>query len=354
MADATTELTAESDQQIAPDNSKPMTERQGADSIAALLDADPTILDPGEDDKKTKESAPKPDEEEDPLGDDEDVETKDEDADQDGSPDTKATAGKYVSPQAKYKLADGSEITVGELARNNLFQRDYSVKTEEVSRERAAITKEKTEVAQLSKTLTEERQYLIWFAEKYAPKAPERPALSAMEDPVGHMNYRAQMDEYQAFAEHYRQFKTAADGDVERQKGETQKQANDRAAREVQSLFQKVKIDPRSPKASQFFEAIEKGGKEFFGLTADEIAAAAKQDHRYILILRTAIRAMQNKKSVPDVQEKLKAAPKMLRAPTARQTGDARQNQAKSASKEKLRQTGSFNDGVAAIEALLS
>lgn len=356
MADANTEITADSDQQIAPDISKPMTEREGASSIADLLDNDPSILDPVDDkeDKAGRASKPKEDEEVDPLGDDEDVEDKAGDDKEDGSPE-KATAGKYVSEKAKYKLADGTEITVGELARNNLFQRDYSVKTEEVSRERAAITKEKADVAQLSKTLSEEREYVIWFAQKHAPKQPTPPTLSAIEDPMAHLQFQADLRAYQEFAESYRQFKTAADEDVGRQKGETQKQANERASKEVATLFERVKIDPKdSAKAAAFFTAIEKGASEFYGLNADQIATLAKQDHRTILVLRDAIRARQNKKAAPNVQEKLKAVPKMLRAPTARQAPDQQAGKVRAQTGERLRQTGSFEDGVAAIGALLS
>lgn len=347
MAEQAQTEAAVSEQQTAPDAGKPLTVNEAENSIADLLGADLDTPDPK---AKTNEDKDE-DAEEDPLGTtEEDVEPETADDTSDGS----GTAGKYVAANAKYKLADGTEITVGELARNNLFQRDYTGKTEEVARERETITKEKAEVAQLSQTLSAEREYVIWFAQTHAPKMPEPPALSAAEDPIGHLQYNEDVRKYQVFAESYRQFTESQKADTERQKGETQAEANKRAAKEVTVLFDKVKIDPQSPKAKQFFDAIEKGASEFYGLNADQIANLAKQDHRTILVLRDAIRAKQNKKAVPEVATKLKTVPKMLRAPTARQAPDQQQARVRTQSGDKLRQTGSMSDGIAAIEALIS
>ncbi len=116
MADKAEDIDAASEQQTAPEAGKPLTENEAVDSIADLLGDDlEATPDPKADKDEEDEPASK-----DPLGDDEeDVET-DKGDDEDDGPQDSATAGKYVSAQAKYKLADGTEITVGELARNNL------------------------------------------------------------------------------------------------------------------------------------------------------------------------------------------------------------------------------------------
>jgi len=51
--------------------------------------------------------------------------------DETDAPEEVAAGGKFVSKDAKVRLDDGTVISVGELARNNLFQRDYTRKTEE-------------------------------------------------------------------------------------------------------------------------------------------------------------------------------------------------------------------------------
>lgn len=351
MADALdTEIEAE--QQVtapAEKTLKPMSTAEATDSIAALFGGDP------ETDPKTKETEDDEDASKDPLGTEDEDAAKDTEKEEDGSSDDKATAGKYVSGQAKYKMADGTEITVADLARNNLFQRDYSGKTEEVARERAVVTKEKAEVAQLSQTLNEERQYLIWFAENFAPQPPQPPQLGAVDDPVGHLKYAEDLRNYQMFAESYRQFTGAQTQETERLKGETQKEATERARREVGLLYQSIKIDPKdNVKSSAFFTALEKGALEEYKFTSNEVAELAQKDHRWVLVLRDAIRAKRNKTAAPQVQEKLKTVPVMKRAPTARQAPNQQQDRARAASGEKLRQTGSMRDGIAAIEALIS
>ena len=352
MADKA-ELTIEDDavsdlpEQRAPETGKPQSVSEAADSIADLLGGDleetpDPKAKPGEDDEDAS----------DPLGDDEDVAGDEADDDADGP--EKATAGKYVSGSAKYKMADGTEITVQELARNSLYQRDYSKKTEEVAREREVITKEKTDVAQLSKTLKEERDYVIWFAETFAPKQPQ--VRQDIDPLLAEIEYNRDLRHYQAFAESYRQFKSMQAQDDQRKTGETQQQAAARAKREVGQLFERIKIDPNKEpaKAKAFFEEIEQRGKEFYGLESNQIADLVKSDHRAALVLRDAIRYRKGQATAPKVQEKLKQVPKMVRQPTARIAPDQQQTRALRSTGEKLRQTGSLNDGIAAIEALLS
>jgi hypothetical protein len=176
------------------------------------------------------------------------------------------------------------------------------------------------------------------------------------EDPIGHLTYQDELRKYQAFAESYRQFKASQDADSKRKDGETQQEAGKRAQREIASLFERIKIDPQKEpvKAQSFFEEIEKRGKEYYGLDANQIADLVKSDHRAALVLRDAIRYRKNQSTAPKAQEKLKTVPKMVRAPTARTAPDQQQNRALRSSGEKLRQTGSLKDGIAAIEALIS
>lgn len=341
---------AVSDQREAPESGKPLTTKEATDSIADLLGDDPEILDP-----KAKQAAEDEDDDasKDPLG------SEDEDVDAetgDDKGDAPESGGKFVAATAKYKLADGTVISVGDLARNNLYQRDYSQKTEALAKERQGFEAKAKEVDQLSRHTSEERQYLIWFAENFAPKPPQPPAGSPTDDPIGHLTFNEEARRYQAFGESYRQFKTAQDQEGQRKTGETQQEAAKRAQSEVSTLFQRIKIDPqREPaKAKAFFEAIESGAKELYGLEPSQIADLVKSDHRAALVMRDAIRYHKNKSAAPKVQEKLKQVPRMLRAPTARTAPNQQQERALRSSGERLRQTGSLKDGIAAIEALIS
>lgn len=352
-----TDTQASADQQNAPvasDDLGPMTEAEAVDSLTNLLDGvDPEPAKVSDPKPKTEEDEPDASDEPDPLGpddDEEDVENDDVDAKSDAS---QESAGKFVSPTAKYKLADGTVISVGDLARNNLFQRDYSQKTEALSREREEFTQKAQEVDQLSRTLSEERQFLMWFAENHVPQLPPPP--TDPNDIVAEIEYQRKVREYQNFANAYQQFKIGADKEAERKTGQTTAEFSKKAGEQVAQLFSKLKIDPQKQpqKAEAFFKAVEAGAQEFYGLDANTIATMAKQDHRAILVLRDAIRARQNKKAAPQVEASLRNVPKIRHQPTARVAPNARQDQTRIATKEKLQRSGSLEDGARAIEALL-
>ena len=61
------------------------------------------------------------------------------DAEEGDGPDEIAAGGRFVSRDAKVRLDDGTVISVGDLARNNLYQRDYTRKTEELKAERETL-----------------------------------------------------------------------------------------------------------------------------------------------------------------------------------------------------------------------
>src|SRR5688500_16103369 len=104
----------------------PPTEDQLVEDISNLLD-DPTP-DPVEDEP---DEAAAPPEDDDPLGlgaEDVDADTPEE---PDGSEEPEIKGGRFAPDTAKVTLEDGTVITVAELKRNNLFQRDYTRKRQE-------------------------------------------------------------------------------------------------------------------------------------------------------------------------------------------------------------------------------
>ena len=343
-----TEDAAPDPQIIAPEAGKPLSKSEAVDSIADLLGPDPETDTGDKTAKEDEDQASK-----DPLGDDdEDVATASDDKDEDAS--SEDSAGKFVSATAKYKLADGTVISIGDLARNNLFQRDYSKKTEEVAREREVITTKSKEVDQLSQQLKAEREYVIWFAQTYAPKPPSPPTVPATQDPIAHLEYQDAIQRYNMFAENYRQFVTEQKADGERKAGETLKQQQEREAGEVRALMDKLPFLKDEKKAAPFFTEVASQAKEHYGLSETDIANAAKSDHRTMLILRDALRYRKAQKAAPKVQEQLARVPKMVRTPTARTAPNQQANRVRQQTGEKLRQDGSLRNGIAAIEALLS
>lgn len=325
----------------APIDDKPLSVDDATAAIADLLGDDPETPDPA-DEKEGKQAS-----EADPLGDDEDVEPESEE-----EADAPSGNGQFVAASAKFKLADGTVISVGDLARNNLFQRDYTAKTEELAREREALTKSKADVDQLSRQMTEERNFLIWFAQTYAPKPPQPP--TGTDDPMAEIQYAQALRQYNAFAEAYRQFASSQKTDADRKAEESQKSAQERAQKEVKSLFEKLPFLKDKAKAEAFFTEVGNSAREYYGFSDDEIANATKSDHRLMLALRDAIRYRKAQKAAPKVKDEIAKLPRMVRTPTARGASGQEQARARQATAEKLRQTGSLEDGIAAIEALIS
>lgn len=331
-----------------PANVTALSQKDAAADIEDILGDDLQIEDPAPDDEdKTAEDV-----ETDPLGldDAEDV-GKEDDEDEDG-PQEATAAGQYVSPKAKYKLADGTEITVGELARNNLFQRDYSQKTEETAREKAEYLSRKAEIDQVSQKVSEEREFLIWFAEQNVPKVPTAPIDP--NDPMAEIEYARAMRQYNLMAESWRAFKNGQQQDEQRKAGETQAEANKRGQKEVSTLFEKIPMLKDNKKAKTFFDTLETAGAEHYGLTQDEIATATKQDHRYILILRDALAHRRAKAAAPQLQKELAKKPVTVKGSAQRGSQQQVQQRSKKQASDELRATGSMRAGIAAIEALIS
>lgn len=333
---------------LAPDNDVPLTEKQAATDIESLLtddllgnDADPA---PKEGDKTTKPREP------DPLGEDEEDPGKDAGQDEDGSPET--TGGKYVAANAKFKMADGKEITVGELARNNLFQSDYSRKTEELAREREVISKKDAAIAELLNTVEEERKFLRWHAEQNIPQRPAAPTNSPEQDPMAWLKYQAAMENYGKMVNAWQAFKNGEAQAAERKAGETQQQAMVRAQREVGALFEAIPILKDEKKATAFFDAIEKGAAEYYRFTQTEIAEALKQDHRYGLVLRDALAYRRAKTKAPEVQKELTRIPKLVRGSARQAEGQQVRNSIRKTT-ERLRDNPSLENGALAIEQLI-
>lgn len=341
------------DQVIPPSSNEPQTESEAAKDIANLLSDDLTVTpDPAHADED------KDADEDDPLGltESDDVEEDEEPDEPAGSPD-KTTAGKYVSPNAKYKLEDGTEITIAELARNNLFQRDYSQKTEAVARKSEQLTAKEAAVDKTAQSLNEERRFLVWYAEQNVPQPPKPPEIPSTVDPLAHLQYaedkRKYDAKYQALAQGYHQFKSQLDAAEKQKTDQTNAAAAEKAKTEVGALFEKIPMLKDSKKAESFFGALLTEGTKYYGLTQDELVNLAKQDHRNILVLRDAIAHRKNMTKAPAVQKEIAAKPRTVRGSAQRQTQSDTQRRALRNVTERLRQTGSMQDGIAAIESLI-
>lgn len=329
-----------------PDVTTPQTYDEQVEDLSNLLD-DPAT-DPVEDDQDEAAATADPVEEEvDPLfadDDAEDVGTEDAD-DPDGSEEPEIKGGRFAPDTAKVTLDDGSVITVAELKRNNLYQRGFTEKTTALARDRETFETERQQVTEYAQSLNQSREYLAWYAETHLPKDPGRFAGDPVRDPVAYMQWQQQRDTWLEHQQAYQAFQQQKADDDQRKTGETQKQTNDRLKRETDALLSKIPVLKDPVKGPEAWNTLVRGAIEHYGYTADEINTMS--DHRIALMARDALAYRRIKAAAPKVQEKVRQ-PAPVR-PGKRAAPDAREQQGRKVRSERLRNSGSFDDGVASL-----
>ena len=331
-----------------PDVTTPaQTFDEQVEDLSNLLEDPETDL--PEDDQDEAAAPETAEEEEDPLfaeDDAEDVGTEDAE-DPDGSDEPEIKGGRFAPDSAKVTLDDGTVITVADLKRNNLFQRDYTKKTTELTAEREQITALKSEVDQYAQSLNQSREYLAWYAEQLnLPQDPGPYKGDSVRDPASYINWSAQRDAFLFHQQAYQTFQQQKTDEEQRKSGEMQKQAQARLAREREALLAKIPVLKDPVKGPEAWNTLVRGAIEHYGYTADEINT--KSDHRDAVMLRDALAYRRIKAAAPKVQEKVRQ-PAPVR-PGKRAAPDARESQGRKVRSERLRTSGSFEDGVAALQ----
>lgn len=277
----------------------------------------------------------------------EDEEDEPEDVDQDDSEEDENDPVK-ATDDLVVELDDGTPITVGELKRNNLFQRDYTKKTVELAEQKKEVEQKAASVSQLEQSLAEMQEVLLGYYQARAPKQPD--PRDYEHDPLG---YQSALAEYNEYVTEWNAVYQQREEGVKKQQEQQQQQARERVLQEYNALLSKLPKNLQNEKElDQFFAREIAGASEHYGFTREEISSAMVQDHRMILALRDANAYRRLKKKAPDVQKKMSAKPKLVKS-SKRPDPKTQQRRAKSAKSAELRRTGDFDAGVKAIEDLL-
>jgi hypothetical protein len=311
------------------------------DALADILD------DPATDTEETEAAKPAGDKASpsDPLaeGDEPEDATDDETSDAEKKAGSRDELGRFVSPNAKVKLPDGTATTIAELTAGHLRQSDYTRKTQELAEHREAVAAERTRAQQVNQQLQALHQEAAnWLS----LTKPQRPTVPYEQDPIAHGQYAVQMEQWQEaktfFDNRQRQV-------TEAQKQETQASFDKHLRSESEALFKAVPA-LRDPGKRDAFVTEAARLMADYGVKREEIAGLT--DHRMILILRDAVKYRRLQAKAPQVKDDLKDKPRLITgsrraAPTASRDKLNRQRT------ERLTQTGSFQDGVSALADLL-
>lgn len=329
-----------------PVDDAPKTFDEGVSDISNLL-VDPET-DLQTEDEDTASAAPV-DEGDDPEVDvTEDVEDEDSQEPEDG-PQGELKGGRFAPDSAKVTLDDGTVTTVAELKRNNLFQRDYTKKTTELSAEREQITAQKSQVDQQAQSLSQLAERIQAFAQNYLPQPPEPFQGTPQTDPIGYMTY---MQQRAAYDDAMAQFHGLADHTRTVSEATAQEQAeNNRRAQvaEAAKLIERDRFFADPVKVRAFLsEAVENGG-QWWGITRADIDGITS--HPQMLILRDALRYRKALAKAPQVQKQVQAKP-VMQSGGRRFDPKARSSANRQAQSERLRSTGSIDDAVELLKSL--
>jgi hypothetical protein len=320
---------------------EPLSFDDGVVGIDNLLD--PQDADLKEDDEATNEADTEDDiegDEPDDIEDDADAD-EDIDADEDDDESDEPELGKAAADDAMVTLDDGTQITVAELKRNNLFQRDYTRKTQELSAERKSFQEQQQRVEQAANALREHREFLLRVYEQNAPRPPDREMLET--DPIGYMQARDDYERKAAEWQHMQQFSQA---EQQRMQAEMQQQQRAFIEEEKGRMLERIP-DFKDPAKLEAFKAdAVKFGSEIYEFSPEEVMSVG--DSRYLAVLKDAIAYRKLKAKAPTVKQTVQGKPKMLRGSKRvdPQTRNAREAKAKA---DRLRKTGSFDAGIEAL-----
>lgn len=318
------------------------TEESLIEDLSELLDDSPATANPVE----VPEEAAAP-EEDDPYGLNEtgaeDVAADTAEVDDESEPEIKG--GRFAPDTAKVTLDDGTVTTIAELKRGTLFQRDYTKKTQELSKERETFDAERQQVSQYAQSLDKSREYLAWYAEQHLPKDPG-PYRGAQDDYAGFIEWQQKQAAWAEHAQAYQTFQSQKTAEQQRVEFETQAQKKVRLQTEVDALKQSYPILKDPAKAPQFLEATARDANKYFGLTNDELRTTI-EDRRLFKILRSAIERERLRETAPQAQAQVARKPAIT---SGRRTApSAAQNREKQVRTERLRSDPSFENGVAAL-----
>lgn len=280
------------------------------------------------------------DDEIDPALVDEEGDTKDED--EDGS-EPEPAGGRFVSDDAKVKLADGTVTTVAELRKGNLFNAEFTRKSMALAEDRKAVEATKASVSQLESALAQQRETIAAVVDAFMPKPPD-PAL-IQSDFIG---YQMQKDAY----ERQTQMVNRLIGDhQEMQTRQQQEQAarfEETRKSEAQKLLEKAPEFAKPEVYQKFWsDAVELVSS--VGGNIETLNGVA--EHWPYLILKEAIAYRRLKAKNAEAKAKTTGKPPVLQGSNRRSPESVRQ-QSSNAALERLNKTGSVKDGIAALIAL--
>ncbi|WP_158664950.1 hypothetical protein [Ensifer adhaerens] len=323
----------------------PMSFDAGVDAIENLLSDDPEMDLEGAGEAQAKEGdsvqAQAEDDEPDLVLDDDDT---------DEAADVAADASSEPADGVIITLQGGEKISLGDLKRNNLYQRDYTRKTEELKQQREQLQQEfDKRASDAENDIRHRRDFILDNWKRFIPQEPDRAMMderSEKFDPIGYLqakqNYDDTVAEFNAMhSERVNEANTAA----EKQKAD----AEEFAREEWGKFLASNKRLQDETKLKAFRDDVKSIGIEHYKLNAEEIKSVT--DHRYMQVLADAIAYRKLVAKSQAAKQEITAKPKLRQQQRmSPQTVQSRDRQGRF---ENARQSGSLDAVARSIEDLI-
>lgn len=317
---------------------------EAATDKAPPSDEDGEDTPPVDQDAAEEDDQDKPEGEE-PAAEEPEDDTPEWDKPEAAKPDDKTPEG-FASPNAKFKLEDGTEVTVADLARNNMFQADYTRKTQAVAQEREVLHQRFAQVQQFEQQLSQQTELTLDILARLIPPEPT-PELRS-QDPIGYMEARAARDDAVRSLQSVYDAQQNARAQTWQQMTAQQRQAAvQRQQHETENLMLKMPQLRDPKKRTAFANDIVKGATEY-GFQPNELSDLV--DHRYVMMMADAIRYRRGQQNKGQAKQRAETA-QQQRTTVPRPAGATRpavtNNLSEKKALERLSKTGSME---AAIE----
>jgi hypothetical protein len=249
----------------------------------------------------------------------------------------------YVAPDAKVKLPSGEELTVDELIKGNLRERDYRLKTAEAAEQKRSYDAKASEFQQLEQQVSADRDFMVQLMQSLMPQKPDYSMVSV--DPIGYAEQNAQ---YQARKEQLDYLVAMQQQTASKRQADEAESMKEARGREWQATLEHMPELKDPKRLNSFVGEIQKVGAEY-GYTPAEIQNVGL-DHRQVLVLRDAIKWRNLQASKSKVPAKVEGRPPVQRAGT-RQSPEMQKSRDARVAMDRLKSSGSLRDGVAALLA---
>ncbi len=273
------------------------------------------------------------------------IESQKSDEEESSKPETEES-----SQPRKIKLSEDLEVTEDEIrevwSKKDSFQSDYTRKTQQLAEDRKKW--EATEVAegrQLRQQYATHLEQLKTALKALNPTEPNWEALKAQLSPEQYAErldgWRRQQEEIQKVEKAQAEVKQREEADAQQAFQRHLRSERDALELALPELKDQAKGKKLTDDLVKF--AVSRG------FTEEELGQVS--DHRALLLLHDAMQFQRSKEKKPEVKNKIDKV--IAQSKPGAQTTPTKANQAKEA-RDRLRNSGRIEDGVAAIEALLN